>query len=413
MNSSLSIRASWPHSPLRIVFSRLAIFSAVTLYFGITRTEPIPMLFAIAMTVIFAIEISGQTSKELDLPSSIRAFWPYVPLKIVFSVLAILSAVPLYLGIPRLAQSPMLFAITAMVLFALEAWLFEFGFRHVGRRAFPSLGTLSKRMAVLFMKWGGHNLFYMSKGIETPLGLLTLFDAAGGRILEFSFFLTVAWSKSPHPASCPYTVPFKQWIACSWQAALPCALVVIIGLVFTLSRRNAKKELFIAQKLFPGEHVPDHWIGPRDLASITISVILFFTLYGVLAWLSENIVIVSSLMLMTACIDFNTIRVINARADTYLKDPEYAPRPEDKDYNLICERRDVIRNYLYKKPHLWKEAARAAGFTVAFGIAISGARSLSYVVLMATLILNELVIWKWHAERDRALVPLLARPVAG
>lgn len=87
-------------------------------------------------------------------------------------------------------------------------------------------------------------------------------------------------------------------------------------------------------------------------------------------------------------------------------------RREERDYDLISKRREVIRDYLYKKPHLWKEAARAVGCAVAFAIAMSGSRSVSYLVLMATLIVNEIVTWNWRAERDRALLPLLGEDEA-
>jgi hypothetical protein len=185
-------------------------------------------------------------------------------------------------------------------------------------------------------------------------------------------------------------------------------MVMIIGVVYALSRRNAKAELFIAEKLFPEGHTPSQWIGARDLMGVTISVIAFFAFYMALALVSDNVRLVSLLMLVTACIDFNTRRLINARVDIYLRNPQYASRPEDRNDNLLRETRGAIRDYLYKKPHLWKEAARAGGCAIAFAIAMSGARSVSYLVLMATLIVDEIVTWRWRAERDRALLPLLA-----
>jgi hypothetical protein len=187
-------------------------------------------------------------------------------------------------------------------------------------------------------------------------------------------------------------------------------MVVFIGFLYHLSRRRAKVDLLIAEELFPGGHVPNRWIGSRDPLTVTISLIAFFLLYVELTWISDNVRLVSLSMLVIACIDFNSGRLINARVDTYLTDPEYAPLPEDKDYSLICERRRIIRDYLYKRPQLWKEAARIVGCAIAFGFAMSGARSVSYVFLISTLIVNEVVTWRWRADRDRAFLSLEGRP---
>jgi hypothetical protein len=409
MNSSYSNRALSPYDPLTSVFSLLAISAAVALNPGITRPAQIPMFFAIAAMVMFVLEASSQQSRETNASFSIRAIWRYAPLRIIFSVLAVFSAIALYVGIPRLAQSPMLFAIAAMVMFAIETSLFEFGIRHIKRRASPSWATRSKRIVQLFMEWTEGNVFYRSKKIEAPLGLLTFFNALGSHVLESGFFLSIAWS-TWHRYSCPYKAPIRTWIVCSQQALLPCAMVVFIGFLYHLSRRRAKVDLLIAEELFPGGHVPNRWIGSRDPLTVTISLIAFFLLYVELTWISDNVRLVSLSMLVIACIDFNSGRLINARVDTYLTDPEYAPLPEDKDYSLICERRRIIRDYLYKRPQLWKEAARIVGCAIAFGFAMSGARSVSYVFLISTLIVNEVVTWRWRADRDRAFLSLEGRP---
>jgi hypothetical protein len=235
---------------------------------------------------------------------------------------------------------------------------------------------------------------------------LTFLDALGGRVLELGFFLGIAWSKW-HRSACSEVVPFKSRVSCWWEAALPCAMVGLIGIVYFLSRHSAKVELSIAEKLFPEGRLPDRWIGPRDPAGITISVMAFFALYIVLAFVSDNIRLVSLLMFVIACIDFNTRRLINLRVDAYFKDSRYAPHVWDPNYTLMLKMRDVIWDHLYRKPHLWKEAARAGGCVVAFGVALIGARSIAYLILMATLVVNEIITWHWRAERDSFLVPLL------
>lgn len=61
-----------------------------------------------------------------------RILWPYGPLRVVFSIVAVLSAVALYFASPRFAESPSLFAGAALVLFAAEVSAFEVGVRRLG-----------------------------------------------------------------------------------------------------------------------------------------------------------------------------------------------------------------------------------------------------------------------------------------
>jgi hypothetical protein len=241
--------------------------------------------------------------------------------------------------------------------------------------------------------------------IQTPHGLLALFNALGGDVIEILFFMGVAWTKWRR-YSCPANVPLKQWILCSWQAVLPGLMVVVIGLVFHLSRRSANAELIISEKLFPEGRMPKHWIGRRDAEGITISVIAFFALYIGLAVFADHAWIVALFMFAVACIDLNTRRLINARGGAYLdeeKYPDYAPLREDHDCDLIHARRRIVQRDLFEKPHAFKEKFRVAGCACALDLALFGERNFSYVVLILTLIVNEIVTWRWRKERDCAL----------
>lgn len=244
--------------------------------------------------------------------------------------------------------------------------------------------------------------FIKREDLETPYGLLALLHLLGGDVIVLVVFLGIAFEKWQR-YSCSDTVPFKEWLACSWQAVLPGAMVMIVGFVFHLSRRSANAELLIAKKMFPDGRMPKHWIGGVDAKEITISVIVFFGLYLGMAYLSDHIVVVTLFMLGISCIDLNTRRLINARAGAYLDDPQYAPCKGDTNYTIINAIRRAVRHDLYGKPHMRKEKFRIAGCAAALALALSGKQSLSYVVLMATLITNEVVTWGWRDQRDRAL----------
>lgn len=88
-------------------------------------------------------------------------------------------------------------------------------------------------------------------------------------------------------------------------------LVFVFAAKFRLSRRSAKVELAIGEKLFPAGRLPKDWSGSKEPVGITLSVIYFFVLYMALAWFANNIVLVSLVMFVIACIDWNTRRLIH------------------------------------------------------------------------------------------------------
>jgi hypothetical protein len=51
------------------------------------------------------------------------------PIRVLFSTLAVFSAVALYVAVPKFSESPSLFAVAVMMLFAVEVVVFEVAFR--------------------------------------------------------------------------------------------------------------------------------------------------------------------------------------------------------------------------------------------------------------------------------------------
>lgn len=264
-----------------------------------------------------------------------------------------------------------------------------------------------QRLINLIMDWVFGGTPYKSDiDIKSPRELLRFWYSVGGHAIELGFFASIAWSTWLR-YSCSKITPIQEWLKCSWQAFLPCGLILLIAFVYIQSRHSAKVELSIAEKLFPAGRLPNQWIGRKDPIAITVSVMAYFALYAGLAWVSDNIRLVSLFMLVIACIDFNTRRLINTRIRAYFDDAKYAPDPDnDKDYELIEKRRTVVRKFLYERPHLWKEAGRVTGCATAFSAAICGylysiewMKLFSYLFLMLTLFSNELVTWWWRRER--------------
>ena len=92
-------------------------------------------------------------------------------------------------------------------------------------------------------------------------------------------------------------------------------------------------------------------------------------------------------------------------------------------YSKIMERRDVARWYLderkpptYLTPTNIKEVCCALGCIIAFGFAVCGYLTNenfdveAYVVLIATLVLNEVITVWWRVERFRRLLKIDRAP---
>lgn len=258
--------------------------------------------------------------------------------------------------------------------------------------------------AVFFMRTLRRDYFYTVEEMYTPRGWLKLLDELGS-YLAFGSFSTIAVSKWRH-IPCFNIVALKEQAICLFPAVLPCATVFTAGFVYSLSRRSANKELRIAEKVFPQGRLPEKWMFPTDLTEITLSVGIFFLSYVALAWFSDSILAAAPLMFVIASNDLKTLRLIKTRTEKYFGAREYFPLPEDKDYGLIIARREIIRKYYYSKPQEWKELGRIFGCVLAFSIAWRGRRSTAYIVLMLTLIANEIITAVWRVQRDRALLAL-------
>jgi hypothetical protein len=275
-----------------------------------------------------------------------------------------------------------------------------------------SLGGI-KRMAYVFMYWMEDDIYWRREDVETPTGLLKLYDSMGARVLELGFFFGVAWTMWQRYAS-----PNKDWIARFLNALPSCFLVLLFGWIYRLSRRSSKVELAISGKLFPPGRAPAKWPSSRDSVRVTLSAVCFFSLYMALAWFAYNIRLVSLCMFVIACIDFNTRRLINKTVWEYFKSDSCPCRQDDKDRGVIQKRRAVAWQYLFELPHLWKEAGRVAGCLIAFGVAVGGYLcraewmiSVSYLVLSGTLIINEILTFRWRRDRDRRLLAIEADEV--
>jgi hypothetical protein len=141
-----------------------------------------------------------------------------------------------------------------------------------------------------------------------------------------------------------------------------------------------------------------------------VLVLGFLALYAALATLVDHIWLVAPLMFVIACIDFNTQLLIRRGIKRHFADSNYAPAPGDKDYEAINRRRSEAWRYVFGLPHLWKETGRALGCGTSAALAITGhfqgdrrLTAAAYIVLIATLMLNEIITVRWRLERRARL----------
>jgi len=232
-----------------------------------------------------------------------------------------------------------------------------------------------------------------------------------------------------------YFIGRLGWALSAGEDPYSLALIVLIGVVYELSRRSVKQELDIGETIFPPEpdRIPDK-LKLKDRRAITLEVTLFMLLYLALGLVAHCILVASLSMFAIACIDLNTRRLINKNIREDFANPKYAPYPTEPSYEAMMKRRTIVEWFLFKLPHLWKETGRIAGCAAAFGIAnyayftsahevtfrsyfvdafycaIHGNThssyqldSIAYIVLLGTLVLNELVTWRWRENRDSQL----------
>jgi hypothetical protein len=186
-------------------------------------------------------------------------------------------------------------------------------------------------------------------------------------------------------------------------------LLLLIGSIYYLSRLSVKQELKIVKSLFPQDRFPDEF-QLKDRIAITLQVTLFMALYLALGWAVRNILIASSFMVVIGCIDLNTRRLINEKMGRYFADAAYAPSPNEHAYHDIQNARSVLTWYLFELPQFRKEMLRVVGCAIALGVAAYGNYSsdkrldaAAYVILIATLVLNEVVTVRWRFIRDGRL----------
>ena len=242
--------------------------------------------------------------------------------------------------------------------------------------------------------------------IEEYLTLLSrVFTYAGAILLVALFFFKVQSSTAAQGG----IITLQGWIAYIKEEPFPVLLILTEISQYVLGTRSAEKELAIAPKLLAYGRIPTSWSNKTKPAFVLISAISFLFLYCLQVWFASNIIILSSIMTIVACMDFRTRRLIEHATKDYFADANYSLVPSDSDYELISRRRHVYVQYL-ERPHLLKEGTRIAGCGLAFTLSLCGYLSGNellyigaYTVLLGTSLGNEALSLEWRLKRDHRM----------
>jgi hypothetical protein len=201
-------------------------------------------------------------------------------------------------------------------------------------------------------------------------------------------------------------------------SGLPLWLLLVIASKYFLSRVSVKQELEIGKTLYPPGNVPDI-LFPKSRREITFRVIGFLVLYAVLGAVSNYILIASFILVVIACNDARTRSDISSKILGTFSEKAYMPNSNSPGYSKMMARRNVARWYLGEREQPTyltltnvKEVFCAFGCIVAFGFAVFGCLTKenfdveAYVILIATLVLNEVITVWWRIERFRRLLEI-------
>jgi hypothetical protein len=189
-------------------------------------------------------------------------------------------------------------------------------------------------------------------------------------------------------------------------------LLVIMG-VYRQSRVCVKTEMSIFPKLFPLSPVPKNWEQLTGSGHIGAMILFYMVFYLGMAFFTNDVRIVSAGFATIYTISYFNQWLTRKNIEKLFTDPLLQPSKSDVHRDFILDRRKVAWDYLFGKPHLWKESAVIAGNVLSFIVALIGNMQSSnamiaaaYVILIITLVGNEIVVWRWRVVRQRLLAAI-------
>jgi hypothetical protein len=188
----------------------------------------------------------------------------------------------------------------------------------------------------------------------------------------------------------------------------PALLSVLVLYIFVVWRFFSRSELEIGTQLFSRSRTPQEWTRVHGHKLVPILIAAFYLLFSALALTVDNPAVFGLTMAALYGIALASQFIRKRNLERYFADHRFQPPDSDEHKAFILRRRQVAREYLFDGRHLVKEASVIAGSLAASAAAFIAAQlglgpTLPFTILVATIVINEIVTFKWRRARNREL----------
>jgi hypothetical protein len=206
-----------------------------------------------------------------------------------------------------------------------------------------------------------------------------------------------------------FTSPSHYWSFFSNQG-ITAALSVVVLYTFYVWRLASRRELEISTRLFSLSRTPQKWKTLDGHNLVAPLIILFYCIFFFMTVFIDQMTVFCPSITILYIISFvsHALRVRNL--NKYFADPRYTPPEDDVHRDFILQRRRVAREYVLGGQHLIKESAIIFLLILASyaainpsGIAIIQSVARPEIIVLLTLLANEITLHFWRTRRDEQL----------
>lgn len=194
-----------------------------------------------------------------------------------------------------------------------------------------------------------------------------------------------------------------------WEDKGPPALLSIAVLyIFLVWRFFSRSELEIGTQLFSRSRTPQEWTRVHGHRFVPLLIVAFYALFAILALSVDRPGLFGLTMAGLYSIALISQFLRKRNLERYFADPRFQPPDSDEHKSFIMRRRQVARAYLFDGKHLVKEvfvvAGSLAAATASLAVQLIGLwPAVPYMILLATIVLNEIVTFTWRRARNEEL----------
>jgi hypothetical protein len=203
---------------------------------------------------------------------------------------------------------------------------------------------------------------------------------------------------------------FQSALTFAREEGLSLLLLGCVLAIYYISRKSVTFELEVARKMFMPSRMPREWSDVQGGREAVKLVMIFMASYVAIAFFIDWIAVVSAGFIAIFIVNAINMRMQRRTLRKYFSMPSLMPLPAYEHHEFIIRRREVAEKYIFETPHLLKEYCALSGCCLSFVLALAGFATdtkavlvLAQVILLVTLIGNELTVFLWRRSRNRRL----------